>query len=911
MLVIDQQGNLKSILRSNDEYGFKTYDLVGLPRRLCFNESELIVKQGVDHRLVKEIETPANSLLKKQLPATENWLTISQRTLARLMSAFLLAEDPQRRLEARKAATLMHQVSLVQHILNESDLKKVLIGDEVGLGKTIEAGLLVQQLINRTPHLRVLYLAPARLVHNVVKEFREKLDIDARTWAAGSQSDSRLSDDKIVVASINKAVFGKNIDKVVESGPWDIIIVDECHHLSDWDGEGGKPNKAFKLVTQLIKGLPSEGRLILLSGTPHQGSEARFKNILRLLSDKDDINGASGRVIFRTKDHVRDWDNQPLFPGREIREPVVVEMGDEYSKWYNDIGMLYSNVEGSSVKRRAAGWAKSQALQWAASSVSAGLGFLVRLGIRRLNWSLETPILEKAISELRPYRGGKDDEPLPKLFERLKKQTLQYRSQEENCFLEDEESELEDSQQDWTPDPHKLEKLIEVAIKLNKSEKASSKWDAMCRIINENKNEKVVLFAQPVETVTVIADVLRRNYDQEPAIIIGNQSDQERAEQVEKFQSDDGPRFLVSSKAGGEGLNMQKARHLIHLDVPWNPMDLEQRIGRVHRFGSRKTVIINTIMVAGSREVDMYRIAREKLKLIAKNLEPDEFETIFSRVMSLVPPKELENVLGSINGPSSLFNEDSAKEIGKLVKQGYDSWSSFNESYRKLADNIKATNPGEATWADLAAFLVKFAGAKDAEDAEFGSFSFQNEEIVLIEKKLPIISLDGNKFACGDIQGSHIHKEGEKPIKQLGLNVREVQNALRESFSTNHYMGPAFIKLQDKLVIGTDLVALFCLRQKLEQINGSWSEKSLTLHVMTVSKDEVTKELNQKESSALIRACCNSSSRIKDPMNVTLPTTLAEVESQFIAKLCTPSEAEIKESIRYAVWPIAAVAISG
>src|SRR5262249_44336930 len=153
--------------------------------------------------------------------------------------------------------------------------------------------------------------------------------------------------------------------------------------------------------------------------------------------------------------------------------------------------------------------------------------------------------------------------------------------------------------------------------------------------------------ALPVETVTLVANYLTRRYGQLPAIIIGNQSEEERFNEVAKFQREDGPRFLVSSRAGGEGLNMQRARRLVHLDVPWNPMELEQRIGRIHRFGSKKTIVVDTVVAAGSREVDMYRIAREKLAMIATHLDPDQFETLFSRVMSVVPPKELEEVLGN------------------------------------------------------------------------------------------------------------------------------------------------------------------------------------------------------------------------------------------------------------------------
>ena len=227
----------------------------------------------------------------------------------------MIAEDPQRRLDVRKVSTLMHQVSLVQHILQRPELKKVLIGDEVGLGKTIEAGLLVRQILEQDNRARILYLAPARLVSNVSREFRDNLDIDARVWASGSESDARLEDDKIVIASIHKAVFGKNLSKVAKSGPWDVVIVDECHHLSDWGVTGGQPNQSFKLVSQLVKNQPEDGRLILMSGTPHQGNEVRFKNILRLLSDDGkNFENAAGRVIFRTKDRVKDWFGNPLFP---------------------------------------------------------------------------------------------------------------------------------------------------------------------------------------------------------------------------------------------------------------------------------------------------------------------------------------------------------------------------------------------------------------------------------------------------------------------------------------------------------------------------------------------------------------------------------------------------------------------
>jgi len=243
-MLFEYAGHQRALLRKDDDFGFVTYDLVGIPRRLCETESlPPLVETNIDKRRARQLPTPSAQMVSMELAEGDNWLSLSSRTVARIYAAFLVAEDPQRRLDARKTATLMHQVSLVQHILQRSDLKKVLIGDEVGLGKTIEAGLIVRQLLERDSRIRVLYLAPARLVSNVASEFREKLDLDARVWVAGSGSDARIEDDRIVIASIHKAVFGDNLDKVVKGGPWDVLIVDECHHLSDWSPSGGKPNE--------------------------------------------------------------------------------------------------------------------------------------------------------------------------------------------------------------------------------------------------------------------------------------------------------------------------------------------------------------------------------------------------------------------------------------------------------------------------------------------------------------------------------------------------------------------------------------------------------------------------------------------------------------------------------------------
>ena len=258
-----------------DDWGLAACDLVSPPRRFWSDGTQPppVVDPAHDLRRLRKGLTSAELLNGSE--REEAWATQTRRSVARLRSFFLACEDPQRRLDAREVNTLAHQVSLVRHVLENGKLRRVLIADEVGLGKTIEAGLLVNELLEGNPGLRALYLAPARLVRNVRREF-DRLKLGFRQWTAVDR-DAVLTDNRIL-ASIHKAVHGANFDAVANSGPWDILIVDECHHLSDWAPGGGDPKEQFRLVKQLIDKIIPDGRVILLSGTPHQGHRARFEN---------------------------------------------------------------------------------------------------------------------------------------------------------------------------------------------------------------------------------------------------------------------------------------------------------------------------------------------------------------------------------------------------------------------------------------------------------------------------------------------------------------------------------------------------------------------------------------------------------------------------------------------------------
>lgn len=247
-----------------------------------------------------------------------------------------------------------------------------------------------------------------------------------------------------------------------------------------------------------------EGRVLFLSGTPHQGHPSRFENLLGLLRGPGEPDDAvRGRVIYRTKDDVRDWDGRPLFPGRRVNAPTVIDLGPTYREWLANIHAYFrpAAAGASEAKRRAAGWRVAQAMQWAASSPQAGLGYLVRSAIRA-GWTVDEPSLVEALEALRPYRGGSIDEPVHELFARLQSEVL--RQERDEDFEDIEEYDRESGAAERAA----LTALLREGVRVL-AEAGNEKWERVFdELLVPAGDEKVVLFAQPIETVSAIARYL-------------------------------------------------------------------------------------------------------------------------------------------------------------------------------------------------------------------------------------------------------------------------------------------------------------------------------------------------------------------------------------------------------------------
>jgi superfamily II DNA or RNA helicase len=912
--VVLRDGIPCSILRTVEEWGIPTLELVSPPRRFWGDQPAVrpVVESGVDAKRVTNVRSPAHIL--QNLPDSDNWTAQSKRSIARLRAHFLICEDPQRRMDARGVVTLSHQVSLVRHILDDENLARVLIADEVGLGKTVEAGLLVKNLLEAKPGSRILYLAPARLVNNVVREF-DRLEIRFRKWTS-TDGDARLTDGRIV-ASIHRAVNGRNFDAIVNTDPWDLIIVDECHHLSDWAAGGGDPVEQFKLVRDLISKQRPDGWLVLLSGTPHQGNEIRFANLLGLLKRANEDNKAlAGRVIYRSKDDVKDWRGNPLFPLRQVNDPIVVDLGPAYKQWLRDIHDFYKPPQTDGARRakqRAAGWRCAQALQWAASSPHAGVGYLVRQAMRA-GWALGNSILKDALAALRPYRNGAVDEEIDRLFGRIDREINRQKTYGDVDDIEDEEN--SDDRELLRQPRSAMEVLLRGGLEILSSS-PDAKWDILKRkILDPAGSEKVVLFAQPIETVTALTGYLQRTTGERPMMIFGGQTEAERAQAEDTFRNSDAVRFLVSSRAGGEGINLQVARRLVHIDVPWNPMELEQRVGRVHRFGSRKTIIVDTLVVKDSRETDAFRVAREKLTLIASAIVGAErFEAVFSRVMCLLPPEGLQDVL--IGGRAEPLSTKDTIKISEMVESGFKAWTDFHDRFYKEQLVIRQQDAGLATWDDLAEFLVENGGATNVDGFQAQRFELIEGLINPVEDNINALRMqDGRQYVCGDTQGAPVFTSGREIALQLGLNLALVTETLRKCAFPQTTCGAAHLRWPKEMgdfpfVTEQPTGVLIYLRQTLRaNPQGGWLEQGAKLKCYFVDSARAALAIDGAQTAALLHSLFKAPPRLKPAEDESIVQFLQTAERQLLEELRQPSEIEIAQGVRYAVTPLVAAVVS-
>lgn len=505
---------------------------------------------------------------------------------------------------------LPHQINLVHHILKTNNLNW-LIADDVGLGKTIETGMLLHALKQRDQARRVLLVTPAGLTKQWKEEMYHKFHIDefkiyGTDFFIHEQREWKQYD--YVIGSMDTLKHDNHIEKLLDAGNWDLVIFDEGHRLSRRQyGNKYDSSDRFDLAAKLR--LKTKA-MIILSATPHQGDQAKFVALLELLRPERrrdllqlDRNPEIIRdMIYRNhKADVTDKDGKFIFKGK-VTKAIAIPTTDEFQEFeellsaYFNKGYQASQAEGNFA--RAIGFVMTTYRKLAASSVMAIHKALLKR-VTRLEMSYQS--VHENLHDLNDerYAGEILEEELTKILNDGKN------------AIEFFAGELDD-----------LKELIEVSRDLIREDKKIKVFieSIIDRILTGNALEKVLIFTEYRTTQEYIKAKLEERYGLgKVEIINGSMKHDDRMNSIKNFE--ESGQFLISTEAGGEGINLQKTCNImVNYDLPWNPMRLVQRIGRLYRYGQQKNVLIFNLHQPDSVDVNIIFKMYERIEQIVNDL---------------------------------------------------------------------------------------------------------------------------------------------------------------------------------------------------------------------------------------------------------------------------------------------------
>jgi superfamily II DNA or RNA helicase len=582
--------------------------------------------------------------------ARKAWLSFEAHALPIMESASALT--------SAKIDLLPHQVVLTHRIATASP-RRFLIADEVGLGKTIETALILRELASRGELKRAMIVVPAGLVNNWHRELNEVFNLDFEVF--GSEGD--ITDRKTnafakhdrLIASIDTLKRPARIKRLLDAPRWDLVVFDEAHHLTAYR-TGGKVRKTENY--KLAEALKDHSRdLMLLSATPHQGNHFQFWMMIQLLNptlfgSPDEMLENRHRlntVMFRrTKADACQPDGSPLFARRWVHTESFL-MGPEEREFYEKLREYLE--DGFNLARRQGGQGRALGFLMAIFQKIAASSFAaVRRTLKRrlLMLTLHEALLRDKDLDIEG-RERLTDEARELIHDEfgLERDSLG-RSEVERVIADLKYrlvKKLDEEALEMASDPYgseyssiHAEEAASAAVELHLPEerlrigellqtfpqqretKAQKLLDGLTTLWRQNPHEKIVIFATYLGTVDLIAREIDNAFPGQGVVVLRGGDHGAKLAAERRFRQKDGPRVLVCTAAGREGINLQFARILFNFDLPWNPMDVEQRIGRIHRYGQNHTAQVYNLVLSDTIEGRIFLLLDEKLTEIARTV---------------------------------------------------------------------------------------------------------------------------------------------------------------------------------------------------------------------------------------------------------------------------------------------------
>lgn len=632
-----------------------------------------------DKILIEGVGTQSHLHVTRPLSHEELTGLVKVRGAARLLdgdpSAFLLGAeaaririayqfDPLFAVNSSVVDPLPHQVEAVYRYLLPLPRIRFLLADDTGAGKTIMTGLLIKELLFRGVIKKILIITPGGLTKQWKEdELQEKFDLSARlvnraSFEAEPDQFSRYGDG-IFVVSIDFLARNEGCRNAAQATQWDFVVVDEAHKLSAYEyGNKLDTSKRYEAVEAIAR---NTDHLLFLTATPHRGRKDTFRRLLMLLDEdlfqkdqyvsdrvreqteaylsqreESSLDRARNRFFLRRlKEEMLNWDETPLFKPRHTKT-IGYDLTPEEKLLYDEVTRYVRS------KRREARTQKNRNVELTLLVMQRRLASSIFAITKTLKRRLDA--LDEVIAILtEPQRTEAERRQILRagLGPDDPRDISEYEELDEN---EREQVDRRIFRQVLTDDPDKVaeerdevERLYELAASLKEHKEA--KYLELLAVLDSSDiirsdDEKLLIFTEHRDTMESLTKRLEDKGYKVSTIHGGMDVDQRKRAQQEFHQRS---KIMVATDAAGEGINLQFCRYMINWDIPWNPNRLEQRMGRIHRYGQNSDVWVFNLVARNTREGAVLQKVLSKMDVMREQMGSDRVYDVIDEWLEEVP----------------------------------------------------------------------------------------------------------------------------------------------------------------------------------------------------------------------------------------------------------------------------------
>ncbi|WP_251330653.1 helicase-related protein [Haloplanus pelagicus] len=723
-------GDLEYLRAYVEDAGVKT---------VCIDDVEIESKRN---RLAELEPASADKLHPDHEAVSAEWFDLRSQALQ-----FQIAHEQGQLLSISNSLVRLepYQLAAVNWVMQKLR-QRALIADDVGLGKTIEAGLILKELTARNRAERVLFVVPAHLQKKWIRDMDRFFDIGLtpadRQWAEGERrrlgEESNIWDqDHQQLVTSQAFLRQEEFQPALDETFWDVVVVDEAHKAAK---RGESPSKTSKMVERVAGNSDS---LLLLSATPHDGKGEAFRSLVEYIDpflvaeDQHLSKEAVDRVMIRRgKQTLYDDDGERIFPDREVTT-IPIDMPHEERQFYRAVTDYVQNVYNRSEKLNepAVGFAMALMQKRLVSSIGAIKATLSRrLGDLVDEQSSTTRLSEEASAYLDGEDLGEDDK------QRAEEELSALTVTESDAQLEEEIETLRD--------------LVSLAESISVDSKAQKVRRYIQQLLEEQPDEKLLLFTQYRDTLDYLLDlVMDEPWADEILVIHGDVDKEERARIEEEFNHGQS-RLLFATDAASEGIDLQHSCHImVNYELPWNPNRLEQRIGRLHRYGQDEEVKVWNFTFEDTREGEIFDMLQNKVESIRGklgntadvlgmlddiNVDSLIMESIRNEEPASATKEELEELIDERQRTlqewyerslvdTSTFDQESRQKIQEVMDESEDVYGTEADIHEFVERGIEVLG-GDVEKAGTNLYRAELPRSlRQGTDEKYGPFTFSRE----------------------------------------------------------------------------------------------------------------------------------------------------------------------------------------